>query len=285
MKFRNALFLVALVPVTSLAVVPGVDDTSTKYFGYVGQFGGASAVAVGSNVFLTAKHVGGTIGSIFTLPAFSESFIVTGRYNDPDADFSVLSVAGTLPGYYSITTQNVVSNNAQITMVGYGPTGTTNGAGNGYTITGGSGIRHYGENTVDLDQTLNLSSAEGFNPPSPASTSLVSILKNIGDSALTGGDSGGGWFYDDHGVQRLVGINSFVGTAGDGVNYQLPKYDVHGNLTGYFASGAVELRDYVPFLEAHGVPAPVPEPSTWAGLAMGMGFCLSRVSRRRRTIA
>lgn len=261
--------------VAAFAVVPATSgDPADTAFQYVGQVGGASGVAVGTNKVLTAKHVGGNVGDIFSLAGFG-NFTITSRVENPDADFVVLTVAENLPGFYHVTYTDPVPSNQAITMVGYGSSGTLRTDGSGYDINLGT-QRRTGTNTVFGRLTVEL--PPSFNSPvtgqtSLASTSLVARLTQNGDSALAGGDSGGGWFVNEAGEYRLVGVNSFIGLFGNWTD----NYGFSNDDQNFFGSGAVDLTSYRTFLEDNGV-TPVPEPASMAVLSIG---ALAMLRRRR----
>ncbi len=245
--FCAAAALVASVPV--LAIVPNAGPDAT--FGFIGQVGGSSAVAIGARSVITAKHVGGTA---FTLGG--TTFTATSRIDSPTFDLAVLNFGVNLPGFYSIGSASPIG--STLTMVGFGGTGVLNGAGNGYTITGGGGTRRKGTNTLDFKEFV-----PDFGP------SLLSWLVGNGDAALVAGDSGGGFFIGT----ELVAVNSFIFST----STTLPNYGFASQNGGtpYFGSGGIDLTD--PGVRAW-VDSAVPEPASMAVLALG----LAALARRKR---
>jgi len=207
----------AIVSTSSKTAALGPDAA----WSYVGKMSGCSAVAVGPHTILTAGHV--TAGN-FLLG--SQTYRMTSTEMAPSinrkaVDLRLVTVADTLPGWYQIAKS--VSTKSTVTMVGYGATGVVNAAGTGYSITGGNGTRRAGTNTIDTKTTYD---------PGP---SLISMLEKSGESALAGGDSGGGWFVGG----QLVGISAFT------LSTSTSKPDYGFASKAYFGSGAIDLTNSV----------------------------------------
>lgn len=247
----RSVLLLALIGVSVPAIAIAPDGGANTTFTFVGKIGGASGVAIGARSVITAKHVGG-----MTFDVGGSVFTAVSRVNHPTWDLSVLTFGTDLPGFYSLGSSSPLG--SAVTMVGYGQTGVLNTAGNGYTITGGGGVRRAGGNTIHGKQFVT-----DFGP------SLLSFLVGNGDAVLVAGDSGGGFFMGN----QLVGVNSFIFTT----NETLPSYGFASQNGGtpYFGSGAIDLTD--PGVRAW-VNSAVPEPGTMVALAVG----LAALARRRR---
>src|SRR2546423_14264916 len=68
-------------------------DLSGSGWQYEGQFGGFLGTVIASNFFITAKHIGGSLGQTFTFDGASYTTIAV--FPDPDSDFQIWQVAGT----------------------------------------------------------------------------------------------------------------------------------------------------------------------------------------------
>ncbi|MCO5297639.1 MAG: PEP-CTERM sorting domain-containing protein [Fimbriimonadaceae bacterium] len=245
------VFLLALLATSVSAFAIAPDNGATTSFEFVGQIGGASGVAIGLRSVITAKHVGGMGFSVG-----GNSYTAVSRINHPTLDLSILNFDTDLPGFYAIGNASPLG--STLTLVGYGQTGVLNATGDGYTITGGGGVRRMGTSSLDGKQFVN-----DFGP------SLLSFLVENGDGVLVAGDSGGGFFIGN----QLVGVNSFVFTT----NENLPAYGFASQNGGtpYYGSGGIDLTD--PGVRAW-VNSAVPEPATMLGLGLG----LAALARRRR---
>jgi Trypsin/PEP-CTERM motif len=254
--------------IQAVAVLPGLTtDTNTIDFAFVGQIGGASGVLIGPNTVLTARHVG---AGTFTLPGVGVFSVLSGSViNHPTDDLTIFKIntGATILTDFADVNVNAIVSPTPITMVGFGGTGNLNGLGTGYSVLGGSsaGIRRKGIGTVEGTVLVD--------EPGFRLESYYAPLRQNGDAALAGGDSGGGWFLNSgSGRKQLVGINSWIGTFGTGTDWNFST-----DPSNFFASGAVNLSEYNGWLVSNGVQV-VPEPGTIAVL----GFGAALIARRRK---
>lgn len=241
---RCDLALVAMLLTSSArAVAPGVagagDDPA---FPSVGKVFSASAVLVGPDLVLTAKHVGA--GSI-TLPGYGTFAPVGTPILHPDADIMLFRIdhQGTaLP--WSKVLAEPMPNGAAITMVGYGLSGYLNAAGTGYEMGLPRGTRRSAPALVSRTEHQQFGT---FVP----GMSLISILRQNGQGAVANGDSGGAWFHTIKGVAHVVGISSFHSVWGSwtGAN----AYMFSSSEVDYYGGGAVSLWHYREWLLLNGV--------------------------------
>lgn len=252
------------LPLSAFAVLPGSSsDTNTTDYNFVGQIGGASGVLVGPNMVLTAKHVG---AGTFTLPGFgSFSVVANSAVSDANSDLTLfrIDVGSTILPYATIDVSAMHAGDT-VTMVGYGLSGSLNGSGTGYDVNVAGGVRRKANATYEFTDYI-------YDPGSNylAGYSLIAPLRQNGQAALAGGDSGGGWFRNGY----LVGTNAFIGTYGNGQDFVFSN-----SSTDFFCSGAISLSDNVLFLRNNGV-AMVPEPASMAILGLGIVPLLRRRKR------
>ena len=238
-----------VVASSSFAITPGDgSDTNTSDFRFVGTVNGASGVLIGSNWVLTAKHVG---AGTFTLPGIGTFAQVGAAIDHPTDDLTLFRIDSNLSDYATIDVSGT-SLGSLITMVGFGSSGSLNANADGYDINLASGIRRKATGLIEGTAFID--------SPGIRAYSLVAPLRQNGQGAIAGGDSGGGWFT---GSNRLVGINSWIGTFG---NFN-DNYRFSSDSENFFASGAVDLSKYKSWFQENNV-AVVPEPSTMTCFAM-----------------
>ncbi len=247
---------------SAFAVLPGsASDTNTSDFQFVGQIGGASGVLVGNNTVITAKHVG---AGAFTLPGFGTFNVISGSaVSDPNSDLTIfrIDVGSFVLPHATIDVSPMIFGDT-VTMVGYGLSGVLNGNGDGYDVNISGGVRRKGNAQYEFTDYID-------EPGFLAGSSLIAPLRQNGQAALAGGDSGGGWFRNG----KLVGTNSFIGTYGNWVDFKFSNSN-----SDFFVSGAISMAGNVQFLRDNNV-AFVPEPATFAVIGVGL---LVLVRRRRK---
>src|ERR1700732_1306271 len=62
---------------------------------FEGQFDGFLGTVIAPNQFITAKHIGGTVGDIFTFNG--TNYTTTAVFPDPSSDLQIWQVSGTFP--------------------------------------------------------------------------------------------------------------------------------------------------------------------------------------------
>lgn len=112
-KTKRCLLIAIVLSVGLIAITPsravilyGTDDPSVNTtapagalagsgWQYEGQFGGFLGTVIASNYFITAKHIGGSVGQVFTFNG--NSYTTTAVFRDPASDLAIWQVAGTFP--------------------------------------------------------------------------------------------------------------------------------------------------------------------------------------------
>lgn len=166
------------------------------------QVGGG--VAIAPNYFLTAQHLGGTVGQSFVLNG--RSYTASAFTDIAGSDLRLVQITSTFPAYAPLYRGATGSEAGQaISMVGFGRYAqgsaiVTNGTQNGWNWGAAIGKNFamntaVGAVTVGGSQLIDYS----FNP-----------LAGQNEGIFTAGDSGGGTFINTGGAWRLAGINFAV---------------------------------------------------------------------------
>lgn len=167
-----------------------------------GQWDGKLATPIAAQCFVTAAHVGGTVGDPFV---FGGQTYVTDRVNtNPDSDLAVWHVTTSFPTWAPLyRSGNEVGKNLVVFGRGTqrGGVVTVLGKPRGWFWGAGDGWLRWGTNTVSA-----IVAGE------PGQGSLLAAEFNLGASSteahLSVGDSGGGVFIQDgDAVWKLAGIN------------------------------------------------------------------------------
>lgn len=283
--------LAALSSSSALALVGGSVDANTSF----SDWAGVGSINIGENYYsgvmldsthvLTAAHVvAGQVGSAsnvsFSLNADSLSQTLTassislysgytgttpgldGVWHD---DLAVITLSSAITGVSGYGLYSGSMSDQTITMVGYGGTGST--------------VKTVGENVVDLvlkddDGARNNTNWEvfvfDFDGPDASSNYFgtdqsgnLTLGADI-EAQYTGGDSGSPVFIKVDGVWQIAGI----GTFSSGQSY--------GDV-----GGGTIVKSYIPWINEQ-MAVPVPEPSSWAMMLVGMGLVGAAVRSRAR---
>jgi hypothetical protein len=259
---------------------------------YEGMWGNFLGTPIAPNYFVTAKHVGGSIGDSFTYNG--QVYTTTASYPSPTSDLQIWKVSSAFGSYAPLYTLN---NEVGKTMTIYGR-GTTrgsavtvNGVTKGWTWGTWDHAESWGSNKVD--QIANGGAGVG--------QMLAFKFDATGDyyeGSLSLGDSGGAVFIKDGSTWKLAGINygtdgyySYTGQSGTA--FSASVFDMGGLYVGSDASGWSYVSDqtadipgasYATRISANqtwihsiiGYPVPaVPEPITLA-LLLGAPALLFR---------
>jgi len=192
---------------------------------YQGAWSTFSGTVISSNAFITAKHVGGTVGDLFTFQG--AQYTTTASYESPDSDLRIWRVAEQFPVFAPLYTKNKENGK---TLVVFGR-GTQRGAEvrinnrlKGWEWGTGDSVQRWGQNRVsgifqggaEIGEVLRASfNAGGRN-----------------EAQLSAGDSGGAVFIKDGKVWKLAGINYAVegpyNTTNSGSGFNAAIFDLRG---------------------------------------------------------
>lgn len=195
--------LTALVEPAAAVVVVG-DGMERPTLAYLASWNGCSAVAIGAEWAITAKHVGGSAGGALTMNG--DTFTVSTVITNPTTDLALVRINGRFGGWHRITPAIGVGDRMII-----GGMGRTRGAPVGEIgwDWGGPKRETWGENR--LDAVINGILAARFDmPDSGGLPSEAGIALN---------DSGGGMFVEALGGSlQLAGIHLGVSVQGQTVD-------------------------------------------------------------------
>lgn len=254
---------------------------------FSGYWGVCMGTAIASNFFITAKHVGGSVGETFVLNG--ANYTTTAVYNDPTSDLALWKVNGAFPAWAPLYTGNSeVGSPLVVFGVGYGRGAEVWAEGDlkGWRWSG-SNVKRWGENVVT--GTI----------PYQGSTLLYAEF-NAGaspnEAALAVADSGGGVFIQQNSIWSLAGVNYTVdgpfSTNSTGPGFSASIFD-EGGL--YYTNDVTKTWDYIP-PQVTDIPANfyatrissrqdwilgiiVPEPST--SVLAALGYAVLRATTRR----
>ena len=212
---------------------------------WTGFWGGVTGTTISPNQFITAKHVGGSIGQTFNFDGVS--YRTTGVTTS--GDLAVWTVDGIFGRYAPILAEAPAAGTGAVIM----GRGTQRGAEiwkdgelAGWTWGTADGVLRWGVNTVDVTGRL-----------------IRFTFDATTDASISAGDSGGGVFVQDGGIWKLAGINYGVTKPGESL------------IGGRFY--AHTLGEHSEWLSAV-VAVQVPEPA--AAVLVGLG-ALTWLARRR----
>jgi len=199
---------------------------------FEGQFDGFLGTVIAPNYFITAKHIGGTVGDIFTFDG--TNYTTTAVFPDPSSDLQIWQVSGTFPIQAPLYAGSPGSEvNLFLMVFGRGTqrgnsvfVGTPSRQG-GWLWGPSDAVERWGTNVV----------GSITNDPTYGALLRVPFNNNAGpnEGHLSVGDSGGAVFVYDMTTNRweLAGINLAVdgpfSTSANGANaFDAAMFDTTG---------------------------------------------------------
>ena len=199
---------------------------------YEGRFGAFLGTVIASNYFVTAKHIGGSVGQTFVFNG--ANYTTTAVFPDPSSDLQIWKVSGTFPSHAQIYSA-VAGSESSDNLVVFG-CGTQRGSPvfvgsdshlGGWLWGSSDGVQRWGTNVVGsivTDPTYGDLLRVPFNADVSANESHLSV-----------GDSGGAVFVFNttSNVWELAGINLAVdgpfSTMSNGTNpFDAAMFDTTG---------------------------------------------------------
>lgn len=192
---------------------------------YQGAWSTFSGTVISSNAFITAKHVGGSIGDPFTFHGVQ--YTTTASYDSPEGDLRIWRVAGQFPVFAQLYTKRT-ENGKNLVLFGRGtqrgPEVRINNHLKGWEWGPGDGVQRWGQNRVN----------GVLQGPAEVGEVLRGSFNAGGrnEATLSTGDSGGAVFIKDEKVWKLAGINYAVegpyNTTNSGAGFNAAIFNLRG---------------------------------------------------------
>lgn len=298
----SALLLLATVSVSPALnfYSTGATDYNTtapteEYAGsgwqYQGDWYSVLGTPVAPNYFLSAAHVGGSVGAIFVYD--SQVYTTTAVFDDPNSDLRLWQVAGTFSTYAPIYTGNAELGQELVIFGRGSQRGAVvglSGEDKGWSWGTGDDTRRWGTNVVS-----NIYSTENYGI-SLLGMDFNADSGNPNEANYSTGDSGGAVFINDNGTWKIAGINSwadgpygltstpfenaFYGSLYETDGFYGDTLNGWEEVSGPGISYATRVSTSQAWIsEITGVP----EPTTLPLVVLGSLALLSRRAARRRT--
>lgn len=286
------------------------DPALAVRWGQVGLFrpswgpDGFLGTPIAPSLFITAKHLQGSVGDTFTLGG--TAYPTVARYADPSSDLAIWQVSGTFPQdkIVPLYTANTIAIDTPMYIFGVG-------AVRGVAVTGsafGGGTELKGwqwgaYNPADPVLSWGTNTLDGIGALGSAGLQLIysfSADVSADEGTLAYGDSGGPVFVQQNGTWSLAGVNYAVesqfNTTNTGGGFNAAIFDIGGlfskndhNAWVYETPAAVDQPAYAFSTSTtarlawiNSVMIAVPEPSTLAA-ALVAGLWLSCIRPWRRS--
>jgi len=284
------------------------DPALAERWGQVGLFrpswgsDGFLGTPISPTMFITAKHIVGSVGDTFTLSG--TTYTTVARFNDPASDLAIWQVSGTFPAaaIVPLYDQDDFSPDQPLYVFGVG---ADRGAevfadafGGGTELKGWQWGTYYPANPVQSWGTNTLAGLTDLGAAGIQLTFSFSSGAGANEGTLAYGDSGGPVFMEQDGIWKLAGVNYSVQSSyrltATGSTFNAAIFDKGGLYTP--AAGGTWVYNTpsetpVPALAySTSTPArlawinevitPVPEPGTIALLVTAAAWL---PARRRRT--
>jgi hypothetical protein len=168
---------------------------------FEGQWSAFLGTAIAPQYFITAAHVGGNVGDIFTFGGLQ--YTTTAMFNSPNSDLRIWQVSGTFPTFAPLYTASDEVGKSLVVFGRGSPRGDPVMAGSdlkGWSWGSSLGTQRWGTNVVSGITTGTLSQGDFL-------TAAFDHNFDINEAHLSPGDSGGAVFIQNAGIWELAGIN------------------------------------------------------------------------------
>lgn len=196
---------------------PPTGELADSGWQFQGRWLGFLGTPIAPRYFLTARHIGGTVGDGFLYRGVV--YRTTAVFDDPESDLRLWRVCGTFPDFAPLYTQGDELNRL-VVVFGRGTrrgeaVEVADGAGavlKGWRWGPADGVQRWGRNVVSavLDGTSLGPLANGAGATGPLLAMNFDADGVPDECHLSGGDSGGAVFIQDGEAWKLAGINYAV---------------------------------------------------------------------------
>lgn len=209
---------------------PTGGDLGDSGWDFEGQWGDFLGTPISTNYFLSAKHIGGAVGSVFTLNGID--YVTIACFDDPSSDFRIWCVDKPFPRFAPLYES---SNEVGRAVMVFGR-GTQRGDPVILTNRFGSQLKGWKWGAADKILRWGQNSVDSIYDNGPNSGELLKMLFQVSDNpveaGLSGGDSGGGVFINNGSGWKLAGINHAISgpynTTNTGSGFQAAVFDEGG---------------------------------------------------------
>jgi hypothetical protein len=209
-------------------------NSGWQYEGYWGSFNGTP---ISPRHFITAGHVGGSVGQTFSFRG--QNYVAKAMYDDPNSDLRIWQVDRNMP-YWSPIYRGAAEQGRQIVLYGRG----VQRGGDVYAAGQKKGW-YWGAYDGKLSWGTNVVSATQNSGAGIGALLRTTFDKNVShdEGALSGYDSGAGAFINDNGTWKLAGVNFAAGGP-----YALAPYTPTFNASLFDQGGLYvgNTRTYIP---------------------------------------
>ena len=168
---------------------------------FEGQWGGFLGTVIADHFFITARHIGGTVGQPFKFKG--ATYTTTAFFDDPNSDLRICKVDGVFPVYAQIYSKTDEVGTGIVVFgrgTQRGAAVTLNGTPKGWLWGTNDTVQRWGENKI-----------AGIYEGGNGMGSLLRVAFDHGagtnEATLSVNDSGGGVFIRDGPAWKLAGIN------------------------------------------------------------------------------
>lgn len=197
---------------------------------FQGTWGSYLGTPIAASYFITAKHVGGTVGDMFLYQG--QSYETVAAYEDADSDLRIWRVCGRFGSFAALWTNRTEIGQA---LVVFG-----RGTQRGDELRVSGELKGWRWGTYDLVQRWGENRVSGITSGGSGIGELLQAAFNsdggLNEAHLSVGDSGGAVFLQDGALWKLAGINYSVdgpyNTSTNGAGFEAAIFDEGGLYTG-----------------------------------------------------